>query len=167
MSKLSFQHTDILGRPLKVGDKVLTKAKYSWIMGTLATITKINRVTITFSIISKEGVNYHRDPLLDHYVYEYFEDVTYTVRRSPSECVVINELLPVSQALANTYQQEIIDANPADFLPTKSITKNQYDNFRKSIYSKTWPLQDAASPIFCAYTAINKQLISAYPEYQI
>lgn len=75
--------TDTLNRPVAIGDKVLTKGYYSCNMGTVATIKKINKDTVTIEIPAE----------LWDYATSTVIKTTKVMKRDSSSIVVITEQL--------------------------------------------------------------------------
>ena len=90
---------DLLGRPIKVGDRVLTKGYGSVAMNNFATVISINRKSISINV---EAYSWTKD------------DTGHWARRTSTRLMkrvgyhsvlVVNELEPISTALADEFIQ--------------------------------------------------------------
>ena len=92
---------DLLGRPIKVGDRVLTKAYGSPCMDCFATVVSVNRKSIS----------------IDVHLYKWVSDASNKWTRVPAgtkrmdrvgytSVLVVNELEPISTALADAFIQD-------------------------------------------------------------
>ncbi len=90
---------DLLGRPIKVGDRVLTKNYGQAALNHFATVLKVNSKSI---LVNVEARTYHRDPATNHWQTRIstkpMKRVGYT------DCLVVNELEPISTALADDFR---------------------------------------------------------------
>ena len=92
---------DLLGRPIKVGDRVLTKAYGSPSMDCFATVVSVNRKSISIDVNltkyerSASG-SWHRVPA----------GTKRMNRIGFTSVLVVNELEPISTALADAFIQD-------------------------------------------------------------
>ena len=80
---------DILKRPAKVGDHVLTKGYYSAALDTVATIKKVNKTTVTLEL-SASWYDYHNQK----WVTQEFK----SMKRDHQSFLIINEQLAYNHA---------------------------------------------------------------------
>lgn len=89
---------DLLGRPIKVGDRVLTKGYGSAAMNNFATVVSVNRKSISINVEYRDW--YHDDSGWK------FRTSTKLMKRVGYHSVlVVNELEPISTALADDFIQ--------------------------------------------------------------
>ena len=92
---------DLLGRPIKVGDRVLTEAYGSPCMDCFATVVSVNRKSISID------VNLYRWKRLDDGSWSRVIDGTKRMNRIGfTSVLVVNELEPISTALADAFIQD-------------------------------------------------------------
>lgn len=92
---------DLLGRPIKVGDRVLTKAYGSPSMDCFATVVSVNRKSISIE------VSLYRWKRLDDGSWARVFDSTKLMKRvGYTSVLVVNELEPISTALADAFIQD-------------------------------------------------------------
>lgn len=105
----NFKHTahtqnfqlDLLGRPIKVGDRVLTKAYGSPCMDCFATVVSVNRKSISID------VNLTKWERLDDGFWTKVPAGTKRMNRvGYTSVLVVNELEPISTALADAFIQD-------------------------------------------------------------
>lgn len=80
---------DILKRPAKVGDRVLTKGYYSTALDTIATIKKVNKSTISLELAAS-WYDYHNQ--------KWVTQELKPMKRDSSSFVIINEQLSYNHA---------------------------------------------------------------------
>lgn len=90
---------DLLGRPIKVGDRVLTKGYGSAAMNNFATVVSVNRKSISINV---EYHNWYRD-----YSGKWQSRTSTKLMKRVGyhSVLVVNELEPISTALANDFIQ--------------------------------------------------------------
>ena len=105
---------DLLGRPIKVGDRVLTKGYGSAAMNNFATVKSVNRKSITIDVEYTHTDWGDWSPRPEGYVgfwdaYPNRKRVTTTKpmkRVGYHSVLVVNELEPISTPLAQTFADE-------------------------------------------------------------
>ena len=103
---------DLLGRPIKVGDTILTKGYSSPAINHRATVKRVNRKSIVIDLEVGHWVMGSYD-----YTTRSFPDAKYIskireMKRTGYDCIVVNEQLPISEALA----EEFLDDHPEIFI---------------------------------------------------
>ena len=90
---------DLLGRPIKVGDRVLTKSYGSAAMNNFATVVSVNRKSVSINV---EYRDWYRDDLGN-----WGRRITTKLMKRVGyhSVLVVNELEPISTALANDFIQ--------------------------------------------------------------
>lgn len=92
---------DLLGRPIKVGDRVLTKGYGSAAMNNFATVIAVNRKSVSINV---EFTKWIRDEVTSRWVKSPIG--TKLMKRVGYDSVlVVNELEPISTTLANDFIQ--------------------------------------------------------------
>lgn len=89
---------DLLGRPIKVGDRVLTKNYGSGSLNHFATVLKVNAKSI---LVNVEYRTYIRD---DTGYWQTRITAKPMKRVGYTDCLVVNELEPISTALADDFR---------------------------------------------------------------
>ena len=101
---------DMLKRPVKVGDTILCKGYGSCSHDTFTTVLKTNPTTVT---IKNSWSTWDKDPVTGKWSRQvHYGDKGKLQTRRYSEVLVVNELLPISEALA----QEYVATHPEHFL---------------------------------------------------
>lgn len=90
---------DLLGRPIKVGDRVLTKGYGSAAMNNFATVVSVNRKSVSINV---EYRNWYSD---DSGNWQSRTSTKLMKRVGYHSVLVVNELEPISTALANDFIQ--------------------------------------------------------------
>lgn len=90
---------DLLGRPIKVGDRVLTKGYGSAAMNNFATVIAVNRKSISINV---EYRDWYKD---DSGNWQRRMSTKPMKRVGYHSVLVVNELEPISTALANDFVQ--------------------------------------------------------------
>ena len=90
---------DLLGRPIKVGDRVLTKGYGSASMNNFATVKAVNRKSISIDVEYRNW--YHDDS-----GWKSRTSIKPLKRVGYHSVLVVNELEPISTSLAQTFADE-------------------------------------------------------------
>lgn len=90
---------DLLGRPIKVGDRVLTKGYGSAAMDNFATVIAVNRKSVSINV---EYRDWYKD---DSGNWQRRMSTKPMKRVGYHSVLVVNELEPISAALANDFVQ--------------------------------------------------------------
>ena len=89
---------DILGRPAKVGDTVLTKGYYSATLNTISTIKRVNKKSVTVEVT---GYTWGKIPDQSHphgYRWDYIKTNDKPMKRDSDSFIIINEQLAHNKA---------------------------------------------------------------------
>ncbi len=94
---------DLLGRPVNVGDKVLVKGYGSMCNDTVADVLRVNKSSISINL-QKPVLDWGEyDPVTRHYPNRKITYETKRMTRDARQCIVVNELLPISEAKAEQF----------------------------------------------------------------
>ena len=103
---------DLLGRPIKVGDTILTKGYSSPTINHRATVKKMHRKTFTVDLEISYWIWGAYDGTTRSYPNRKRHVEIREMKRTGFDCIVINEQLPISEALA----EEFLDDHPEIFI---------------------------------------------------
>lgn len=90
---------DLLGRPIKVGDRVLTKGFNSASMNNFATVVSVNRKSVSINVEYRDWYRDNSNTWKSRMSTKLMKRVGY------HSVLVVNELEPISTALADEFVQ--------------------------------------------------------------
>ena len=89
---------DILGRPAKVGDTVLTKGYYSATLNTISTIKRVNKKSVTIEVTAHTWSKIPDSSHPNGYRWGYVKTNDKPMKRDSDSFIIINEQLAYNKA---------------------------------------------------------------------